>query len=265
VHLVMSAIGVTCLVAGEMQGVKPWDRGSNVEVGDAAAWFAVAVALIAAFIALGNANSAKRQASAAESGVQEARRSAAASEAQAEAARAQVALMREQLALTQAERLERDRLDQREALVAVINTARPWISAAETVALTFSILPSSEAAHTDGVQHHGLASTAFEQALVQASVAVTDTELAQLVAEMIRIKALMIERFDPFHTCSRDVRGKAPDDLLAKALAVPKAVAGVLAQVEKLAVQRFAAKRPAQGATAASPNLGQSTPVPTEG
>ncbi|MEU7481361.1 hypothetical protein AB0A63_35670 [Lentzea sp. NPDC042327] len=209
-----------------------------------AAWFAVAVALIAAFIALGNANSAKRQANAAESGVQEARRSAAASEAQAEAARAQVALMREQLALTQAERLERDRLDQREALVAVINTARPWISAAEAVAFTYTILPTSEAAHMDGAKNHGLTSTAFDQALVQASVAVTDIELAQLVAEMIRVKALMIERFNPFHTCSRDARGKAPDDLLAKALAVPEAVGEVLARLEQLAVQRFAAKRP---------------------
>ncbi|QUF07158.1 hypothetical protein KCV87_14615 [Actinosynnema pretiosum subsp. pretiosum] len=236
-----------------------------MEVGDVAAWFAVAVALIAAFIALGNANSAKRQAKAAESGVQEAKRSAAASEAQAEAARAQVTLMREQLALGQAERLEQDRLDQREALVAVINTARPWISAAETAALTFSILPTDEAVRMDGVQNHGPASIAFDQALVQASVAVTDTELARLVAEMIRIKGLMTERFDPFHSCSRDANGKAPLDLVYKAYAVPRAVAGVLEQLEQLAVQRFAAKPPAQGATPSNSKAGQPTPVPTEG
>lgn len=227
-----------------------------MEVGDVAAWFAVAVALIAAIIALGNANSAKRQARAAEAGVHEARRSAAASEAQ-------VTLMREQLALTQAERLERDRLHQREALVAVINTARPWISAAETAVLTFSILPTSEAVRMDGVQNHGPASIAFDQALVQASVAVTDTELARLVAEMIRIKGLMTERFDPFHSCSRGEDGKAPLDLVYKAYAVPRAVAGVLDQLEQLAVQRFAAKPPSQAATTSGPDAGQAVHVPT--
>ena len=234
-----------------------------MEVGDTAAWLAVAVGLIAAFIALGNANSAKRQATAAESGVQKAERSAAASETQAEAAQAQVALMREQLALGQAERLERDRLDQREAVVTLINTARRWIGAAETASLTFSILPSHRAAPLEGVQNHGPASRAFTQALVQASVAVTDSELALLVAKLVHIQGLMVERFDAFHSCSRDAQGKAPADVLAKALAVPQAVSGVLDQVERLAVQRFAVKRPLEESAVARPDVAQPIPAST--
>ncbi|ROP37425.1 hypothetical protein [Saccharothrix texasensis] len=79
-----------------------------MEVGDAAAWFAVAVALIAAFIALGNANSAKRQARAAERAVGEAQRSAAAAEQQAQAAQRQVEIMHAQLDDSRAEREARD-------------------------------------------------------------------------------------------------------------------------------------------------------------
>ncbi|MFD9703863.1 hypothetical protein [Lentzea sp. NPDC059081] len=79
-----------------------------MEAGDAAAWFAVAVALIAAFIALGNANSAKRQARAAEAAIGHAKRSAKAAEDQAEAAREQVALMRQQLDLEEGDRRELD-------------------------------------------------------------------------------------------------------------------------------------------------------------
>jgi hypothetical protein len=58
-----------------------------VGVGDMATWFAVGIAIIVGFIALGNANSAKRQAAAAEG---------------------QVAVMRQQLAAQQEDRYDRD-------------------------------------------------------------------------------------------------------------------------------------------------------------
>ncbi|MFD5831783.1 hypothetical protein [Lentzea sp. NPDC060358] len=107
-----------------------------MEVGDAAAWFAAGVAIIAAVIAMSNANSAKTQAGAAlkqaaeaqkareaaEAQVLEARNAVKAAEAQVEIAKAgveqaqrsaaaaeqQVAIMREQLAAAEAERNERD-------------------------------------------------------------------------------------------------------------------------------------------------------------
>lgn len=75
-------------------------------VGDAAAWAAAAIAVIAAFIALGNANSAKRQATAAEKALVETRRSARAAEEQAAAAKEQVEIMRQQI---DEQRVARDR------------------------------------------------------------------------------------------------------------------------------------------------------------
>lgn len=67
-----------------------------MEVGDAAAWAAAGIAVVAAWIALHNANSAKRQAGAAEEQARYAKE-------QASAAREQVELMREQHADARAE------------------------------------------------------------------------------------------------------------------------------------------------------------------
>ncbi|MFD5831020.1 hypothetical protein [Lentzea sp. NPDC060358] len=83
-----------------------------MEAGDVAAWFAVAVALIAAFIALGNANSAKRQASAAEAAIGHAQRSATAAEEQAKAAIEQVAIMRRELERQDVPRFSVEEIDE---------------------------------------------------------------------------------------------------------------------------------------------------------
>ncbi|WP_157985247.1 hypothetical protein [Lentzea terrae] len=109
----------------------------------------------------------------------------------------------------------------------------------------------------DGVQNYDPASAAFDQALVQASIAVTDTELARLVTVMIRIRGPMAEQFASFHSCSRDADGKASLDLVYKAYAVPSAMAGMREQLKQLAVQRFVAKPSAQQSTTSSTDAGQ--------
>lgn len=89
-------------------------KGTSVEVGDAATWASVGVALIAACIAFGSMTAAKRSAEAAEKQAALARRSAAAAEKQAKAAdvaakaaQEQTEIMRKQVR-REAERLNRE-------------------------------------------------------------------------------------------------------------------------------------------------------------
>lgn len=139
-----------------------------MEVGDVAAWFAAGIAIIAAVIAMSNANSAKTQAGAALKQAFEAKKAREAAEAQvaeaqkaASAAEQQVEIMRQTHAAEDADRHERGgpefevvegKRTKASRVVKVTMLSGPAVVWATTNWTVGSSLPETTAEHLGGIQ-----------------------------------------------------------------------------------------------------------------
>jgi hypothetical protein len=204
-----------------------------VEVGDAAAWAAAAVAGGAAFIALIAANYSRRQ--------------AAAAEGQVAAAKEQADTAREQLAFMRADREDRERQEQRDAVLELLRTGRAYASALDGLIMFMGVIADYvEVTQSDSWGSFERAREPYEKARLHAQYAVTASEIIDVIHRLETVGSMLTERTTKLVLSERDARGHAPVKDIAKASAIPKVLNQLLDRLEELANQHY--RRPGDAA-----------------
>lgn len=207
-----------------------------MEVGDVATWFAAGVAIIAAVIAMNNANSAKTQAGAALKQASEAKKAREAAEASVAEARTANELAKQQLTLAAADREDRAKQEQRGLVLELLHSGRGYASALDGLILVMGVLADSvELTNSDTWKTFERAKAGFDKALLQARYSVKQPEIRAVIGDLDTVLASSTERTAKLGTSQRDARGHAPIEDIIEAAAIPKMINLLMDQLAELA------------------------------
>ncbi|WP_125592503.1 hypothetical protein [Amycolatopsis balhimycina] len=221
-----------------------WDWLNNAM--DAGDWIAAGAALIAvvgASITFWQAREAKKSRRAAED-------QAGSSRVAAIAAEGQAAIAKEHLDLARAERADRERLDEREAVVDLLRTALHYAGIFEGLLMFLGVVSDTvEQANSQTFDAYLAAKREFDRAMVLARLAIVTPSLRE---QLVRIKSALDAAEQPtqaFSSCSRDARGHAPMQVILDGQTAARTVAAAIQAFEESAIRAFSPSLATQSET----------------
>ncbi|MFI5614647.1 hypothetical protein [Amycolatopsis sp. NPDC051903] len=208
-----------------------------MDVGDWIATGAAVVAIVSASITFWQAREAKKSRKAAEDQAGSSRTAAAAAEGQA-------MIAKEHLDLARAERADRERLDEREAVVELLRSAPRYAKAFEGLLMFLSVVSDTvEQANSWTHDNYLAASREFDHALVLARLAIVTPALREQLDRIQSASENALEPMQAFSTCSRDARGRAPMEVVVDGRVAANRVATAIQAFEDAALEAFSAPR----------------------
>ncbi|MFI9811492.1 hypothetical protein [Saccharothrix variisporea] len=186
------------------------------------------------------AAAAKDSAEIAEAGVKQAQRSAKAAEDSAAEARTANQYASEQLALTRADREDRERQEQRDIVIDVLRTGRIYASALEGIVTIMGAMADYvEITRMDSWNTFTQAGESYNKARLHARYAVKAPEITAVIHDLETVAAKLTERTGKLVRSKRDARGHAPIEDILSALEIPHGINHLLDRLEELANQHF--------------------------
>ncbi|RDI19662.1 hypothetical protein [Lentzea flaviverrucosa] len=183
-----------------------------MDAASTAAWIAAAVAGGAAFIALIAANYSRRQAAAAET----------------------------QAAILLADREDRGRQEQRDAVLELLRTGRTYAGSINGLILFMGVIADQiELTNSDTWKAFERAKDPYTKALLHARYTVEAPEISAVIDDLEMVGTKMTERTTKLLQSKRDARGHAATKDIVDATVIPNATNELLDQLEKLADQHL--------------------------